>query len=68
MQISQENALFSGKIYTADKNFTRLPVATVLTNLNSAWETDFHQIWNCSLMALIKICFIILINGDDDRD
>ena len=32
----QENTLFSGKIYTAGTNFTRTPVATVVTNLNSA--------------------------------
>ena len=29
-------ALFSGKIYTSDKNFTRPPVATVATNSKSA--------------------------------
>ena len=28
-------ALFSGKIYTSDKNFTRPPVATVATNSKS---------------------------------
>ena len=32
----EETALFSGKIYTADKNFTRPPVATVATNSKSA--------------------------------
>ena len=32
----REIALFSGKIYTAGTNFTRPPVATVATNLNSA--------------------------------
>ena len=31
-----EIALFSGKIYTAGTNFTRPPVVTVATNLNSA--------------------------------
>ena len=31
----QENRLFSGRIYTAGTNFTRPPVATVVTNLNS---------------------------------
>ena len=31
----QEIALFSGKIYTVGKNFTRPPVVTVATNLNS---------------------------------
>ena len=29
-------ALFSGKIYTTDKNFTRPPVAAVPTNFKSA--------------------------------
>ena len=32
----QEIALFSGKIYTPGTNFTRPPVVTVATNLNSA--------------------------------
>ena len=35
-KIMQESALFSGKIYTAGTNFTRPPVATVVTNLNLA--------------------------------
>ena len=35
MQIMQEIALFSGKIYTAGTNFTRPSVVTVATNLNS---------------------------------
>ena len=34
MQIMQEIALFSGKIYTVGKNFTRPPVVTIATNLN----------------------------------
>ena len=39
-------ALFSGKIYTSDKNFTRPPVATVATNSKSGnllgwlWKTS----------------------------
>ena len=36
MHIMQEITLFLGKIYTAGKNFTRPPVLTVATNLNSA--------------------------------
>ena len=36
VQIVQENPWFSGKIYTVGKNFTRPPVAMVVTNLNSA--------------------------------
>ena len=32
----QKKALFSWKIYTAGKNFTRPPVATVATNFKSA--------------------------------
>ena len=31
----KKTVLFSGKIYTADKNFTRPPVATVATNFKS---------------------------------
>ena len=36
-------ALFSGKIYTAGTNFTRPPVVTVATNLNSEcwWQLSF---------------------------
>ena len=34
-----KTALFSGKIYTADKNFTRPPVATVATNSKSGPTT-----------------------------
>ena len=37
----RETALFSGKIYTADKNFTRPPVATVATNSKS--ESAIYQ-------------------------
>ena len=36
-QIIREIALFSGKIYTVGKNFTRPPVVTVATNLNSEY-------------------------------
>ena len=35
LQNVQETALFSGKIYTVDKKFTRPPVATVATNSKS---------------------------------
>ena len=44
----QEIALFSGKIYTVGKNFTRPPVVTVATNLNSAGhkpQTAFEPIF-----------------------
>ena len=34
-KIMQEINLFSGKIYTASTNFTRPPVITIATNLNS---------------------------------
>ena len=34
-KILKGNALFSGKIYTAAKKFTRPPVATVVTNFKS---------------------------------
>ena len=36
----REIALFSGKIYTAGTNFTRSPVVTVATNLNSGEIVD----------------------------
>ena len=41
--------LFSGKIYTAGTNFTRLPVATVVTNLNSGqimFYVILFEIWS----------------------
>ena len=44
----QENALFSGKIYTAGTNFTRPLVATVVTNLNS----DALRCSSCTLQVL----------------
>ena len=34
-QVLHGNALFSGKIFTAGQNFTRPPVVTVVTNINS---------------------------------
>ena len=45
MQIMREIALFSGKIYTAGTNFTRPPVVTVATNLNSdlTFEIDYKS-------------------------
>ena len=36
-----KNALYSVKIYTAGKHFTRPPVATVATNFNPAGEIMF---------------------------
>ena len=39
----QEIALFSGKIYTPGANFTRLPVVTVVKNLNSG-KVDFQGV------------------------
>ena len=35
LQNMEETAEFSGKIYTADKNFTQPPIAAVTTNFNS---------------------------------
>ena len=35
-----EITLFSGKIYTVGKNFTRPPVVTVATNLNSGYSAN----------------------------
>ena len=37
-QIMRDIALISRKIYTAGKNFTRPPVVTVATNLNSGFD------------------------------
>ena len=41
----QEIALFSGKIYTAGTNFTRPPVVTVATNLNSDFPFPENHIF-----------------------
>ena len=45
-QIMLEIALFSEKIYTLGKKFTRPPVMTVATNLNSATTKTFVSITN----------------------
>ena len=37
--------MFSGKIYTAGTNFTRPPVSTVVTNLNSALYWLFYTLF-----------------------
>ena len=37
-----ENALFSGKIHTDDKNFTSPSVVAFMTNINSVW-----YYWQC---------------------
>ena len=55
-QIMREIALFSGKIYTAGTNFTRLPVATVATNLNSA--PPFEQYKNTAVLEKSYIPFV----------
>ena len=47
----QEIALFSGKIYTAGTNFTRLPVVTVMKNVNSG-KVDFQGV---CLKEMVKI-------------
>ena len=48
-QIMQEKMLFSWKIYTAGTNFTRPPVVTVATNLNSGWAqvSELQKIKSC---------------------
>ena len=40
----QEIALFSGKIFIVDTNFTRLLVVTVATNLNSVRAVHLRRI------------------------
>ena len=57
-KIMQENALLSGKIYTADKNFTRPTVATVVTNFNSGWTLSSIL---CSLHDSSKPCIIVVL-------
>ena len=42
-QILQGNALFTGKIYTARKFFTRPPVATVVTNFKSGQSVTLKR-------------------------
>ena len=45
---------FSGKIYTADKNFTRLPVATVATNSKSGSKVSH----------LANVAYVIFSSSD----
>ena len=45
----REIALFSGKIYTAGTNFTRPPVVTVATNLNSVHRYMRHTFAKCKM-------------------
>ena len=49
-RIMQEISLFSGKIYTAGTNFTRPPVVTVATNLNSGHQIEDHRV------CLLQVC------------
>ena len=57
--MSQEKGLFSGKIYTAGANFTRLPVATVVTNLNSGyWQSRCWRLW--SEVEILKIMLMMM--------
>ena len=44
LQNMKEAALFSGSFYTADKNFTRPPVATVATNSKSDFIQSFTKL------------------------
>ena len=56
-----EIAFFSGKIYTADKNFTRPPVATVATNSKSGstvGHTSYYSIKQiCGGTRWAEVCF-----------
>ena len=54
--------LFSGKIYTVDKNFTRPPVVTVATNLNSA--TCLTIIFN--ITKTIQLSIKIIYDKDNN--
>ena len=47
------------KIYTADKNFTRPPVALVVPNINSVWIYYFHiPNWQQLFLAYPITCII----------
>ena len=54
-QILQGNALFSGKNYTAKKNFTRPPVVTVEKNFKSASEVSSLFIFNINIVMITNI-------------
>ena len=61
-QILQGNALFTGKIYTARKFFTRPPVATVVTNFKSDQDQcNVEQSLNLQFSS--QICFVFLLLG-----
>ena len=47
--------MFSGKIYTADKTFTRPPVATVATNSKSALNIGLNIELNIDLNICLNI-------------
>ena len=55
----QETVLFSGKFYTADKNFIRMLVATVATNSKSATilpqTRSYHGIEHRENLALLRL-------------
>ena len=69
LQNRQETALFSVKFYTADKNFTQPPVATVATNLKSAFK-DILVCWflrGNQWLVQIKSLFPFVLMSDLSR-
>ena len=65
MQILQGNALFSGKIYTTGKKFTRPPVATVATNFKSALRVFLRQFfWICIPIICLDLFVYLPVSVD----
>ena len=56
-----EIALFSGNIYTAGTNFTRPPVVTVATNLNSELGMMMMTIGRCMVTRMKMVIYIMMI-------
>ena len=65
-QILQRNASFSGKIYTGGKNFTRPPVATVVTNFKSDYYGSFcHQNYFRKMKVTVSSWVNCALGGDE---
>ena len=58
-QILQGNALFTGKIYTARKIFTRPPVATVVKNFKYVNPMQVHSLIVLIFQEIFPRCFLL---------
>ena len=63
LQNIEETALFYGKIYTVDKNFTRPSVATVATNFKSVYPIMY--VLSVMMMVMLVVMMGMLYNCSD---